>query len=379
MAEEQQRQQDLAQHLMAGTPRVFVVWIIAAINAAAYLVAGLIGAGWIDPDPGKMLTLGADYFALTMSGQYWRLLTSAFLHFGFIHLAANMYALVSVGPLAERLFGNVFFAVLYLFSAVLSGLASVWWDRHAVSAGASGAIFAVYGAVISFVLVHREAFPKTAARSILQGMAVFVGYNVLYGLSHKGISNSGHLGGLASGLLLGALMARPVDRARRGAQTNWRMALGVAVGSVAVAASLALMPASEVDLKAEYAFKAAREEMMAEEEKASELTRSMWALVKEDKLNDAQFSRRLDQEVVPLWDKMVSRLEGAAVGEKSPSRDLYDVLTAYTRARREAYSQLRDGLMTGDEAALKQYDVKMKQGDQLIEASKSAFQKAIPL
>lgn len=174
-------------------------------------------------------------------------------------------------------------------------------------------------------------------------------------------------------------MARPVDRARRGAQTNWRMALGVAVGSVAVAASLALMPASEVDLKAEYAFKAAREEMMAEEEKASELTRSMWALVKEDKLNDAQFSRRLDQEVVPLWDKMVSRLEGAAVGEKSPSRDLYDVLTAYTRARREAYSQLRDGLMTGDEAALKQYDVKMKQGDQLIEASKSAFQKAIPL
>lgn len=378
ITQEQHRQNELVQNLMAGTPRIFVVWVIIGLNIAAYIVTGL-RAGWFDPDPAKMLSLGADYWALTMAGQYWRLFTSAFLHFGLIHLLANMYALMSVGPLAERLFGNVFFTVLYLFAAVLSGLASVWWDRHAVSAGASGAIFAVYGAVISFVVIHRSAFSTAAARSILQGMAVFVGYNVLYGLSQKGISNSGHLGGLFAGLVLGALMARPVDLTRRKSQTHLRMAAGLLVGCAAVALSMVLIPKSAIDIKAEQNFKAARDAMIADEEKVVDLTNNLWTLVRQNTLDDAAMAKRLDNEVIPMWDTMVKRFEAAPIADGSPTRELYDVLTAYTRAQREAYTSLSKGLKTGDDAAIKHYELKLKQAQGLAKAMKNAFQKSLPL
>src|SRR5436190_9422387 len=137
------------QPVRIAMPRVYVTPIVIALNVLAYLAVSVSGGRWMQPDSDLMVKFGADLWQLTTAGQWWRLLTSAFLHFGFIHLLANMYALASVGPVCERLFGSVFFGVLYLFSALLSGLASVWWDRYAISAGASGAVFAVFGALIA--------------------------------------------------------------------------------------------------------------------------------------------------------------------------------------------------------------------------------------
>src|SRR4051812_47769094 len=162
---------------------------IIALNVLVYLVLGLFGVGWIEVRGGALLRWGADYWPLTTSGQLWRLLTAAFLHFGVIHLAANMYALMSIGWLVERLLGRWFYAALYLVSAVVSSAVAVWWNPDSVSAGASGAVFAVYGALIGYLVIHRTTFPRQAVAALMRSMLIFVGVNVAFGLSRAGISN----------------------------------------------------------------------------------------------------------------------------------------------------------------------------------------------
>ena len=71
---------------------------------------GVAGVGWVNPEAARVLHWGADFWPYTAAGQWWRLLTCAFIHFGAVHIAMNMWALYSVGDLAERLFGNVTFS-----------------------------------------------------------------------------------------------------------------------------------------------------------------------------------------------------------------------------------------------------------------------------
>ena len=232
--------------------RPVVSYTILAINVVVFALCGLMGAGWLDADANRLLALGADQWDHTTGGEWWRLLTSAFLHGGVIHLAVNMYVLFRVGPLAERLFGRTFFALIYLLAAVLSGLASIWWDPHPVIVGASGAIFAVYGALIAFVTFQKNAFVKGEAAALAFGLLVFVVYNIGLPLmdeilaGHRtGISNGAHVGGLAAGFLLGAVMARPVGPPeRRAGQAWWRLLLGAAVGAAAVASAVVMIPKS---------------------------------------------------------------------------------------------------------------------------------------
>ena len=97
-----------------------------------------------------VLEWGANFGPKTMDGQWWRLFTSMFLHFGIIHIGFNMWVLWNVGRLVERLVGNFGFALLYVVSGLLGSVASLAWNPTTISAGASGAVFGVVGALIGF-------------------------------------------------------------------------------------------------------------------------------------------------------------------------------------------------------------------------------------
>ena len=200
--------------------------IVIALNVLVFIAMGIAGVGWTNPDTTKMITWGADFWPMTTTGEWWRLLTSSFLHFGIVHLGLNMWALSSVGLMAERLYGNRFFIGIYLFGAITSGISSIWWNHAAVTAGASGPIFGVYGAMLAYLLFQPGSFPKGTAKQLLQGSFAFVAYNMFYGLSHSGISNSAHLGGFAGGFLLGVILNRPLDKQIRTRQTIPRFLLG---------------------------------------------------------------------------------------------------------------------------------------------------------
>lgn len=217
---------------------------IIAINVLVYLAMAFSGAGFFEISSDKALRWGADLWALTTGGQWWRLLTSTFLHFGLIHIGFNMWALYQAGRLTERLYGRWFYLLIYLYGAVMSGLASIWWDRPAVCAGASGAIFAVFGALLAYLILHRQTFPRAVVQPLTNSTAAFIAYNIFFGLTQKNISNSAHIGGLISGLLIGMVVARPMEASRRRRQLWPRLIGGLLVSAATAGAAIQAIPKS---------------------------------------------------------------------------------------------------------------------------------------
>jgi rhomboid protease GluP len=177
---------------------------------------------------------------LVLGGEWWRLLTATFVHVGAVHLAMNMYVLWDAGRLMERVFGNAGFLVLYLAAGLCGSVASVAWHPMTVSAGASGSVFGVYGGLLGFLLRQRTSIPREVLQRLGRGGLVFVGLNVMIGLSVKGIDMAAHMGGLAGGFVGGLVLAHPLDPT--GASKRWvRASILAGVAAVAVAAAMWLL------------------------------------------------------------------------------------------------------------------------------------------
>jgi rhomboid protease GluP len=195
--------------LLAATPRVFVSRVLLGACIAVYVLMVLKGVSPFLPTVEDLWKWGADFGpSIALDGQTWRLLTNVFVHVGLLHLAMNMWCLTAFGPLVERLYGNVGFALIYLLAGVGGSIASMGWNPLMTSAGASGAIFGIIGALLAFVLVHRHVIPAPILAPLRSSATAFVGYNLLFGLMTRGIDNAAHIGGLATGFVAGFLMQR---------------------------------------------------------------------------------------------------------------------------------------------------------------------------
>jgi rhomboid protease GluP len=198
------------QLLAASTPRYFVAPTLIGLNAAIFALMALLGVSPFNPTGAQLFVWGANYGPATLGGQWWRLLSSTFVHGGIIHLAFNMQCLWQLGKLTERLYGNWAFLALYVLSGLGGSVASLWWNPDTLSVGASGAIFGVAGGLVAFLYMGKLPLPRAATRSILSSTMIFVGYNLLYGFTSTGIDNAAHIGGLITGALAGALLTRPL-------------------------------------------------------------------------------------------------------------------------------------------------------------------------
>ena len=180
-----------------------------------YLIGALIGvqAGapfnvGIVQQPRAILNLGALIPALVAEGEVWRLVTSAFLHSGLVHLAMNMISLYFLGSFAEAQFGRGRFLALYLISGIAGGLAYLYFGSFTDPAvGASGAIFGLLGGVFGFA-IRRGTF--TTRNPIISQLLVLTAINLFLGATIPNVSNTAHIGGLVGGLIFGWLMAPTV-------------------------------------------------------------------------------------------------------------------------------------------------------------------------
>lgn len=159
---------------------------------------------WGETAGTDLVAVGANERTAVLAGQYWRLLTSMFLHGGFLHLLLNAWALYQLGTLFESLLGSSRMIGTYFLSGIAGSVASIVWTQEP-SVGASGAIFGLLGALIAFLLRRREAL-SPAGKSILSQLVMWAGINLFFGFQMPGIDNAGHLGGLAAGFLLGLLL-----------------------------------------------------------------------------------------------------------------------------------------------------------------------------
>ncbi|HEY5750003.1 MAG TPA: rhomboid family intramembrane serine protease [Chryseolinea sp.] len=178
----------------------FVTPLLIDINLVVFLLMVATGVNFFLPDGESLLNWGANFRPAIAEREVWRLLTCCFIHIGVIHLVMNMYALLYIGMLLEPRIGVTRFLTAYLLTGIAASVVSVWWHPFTISAGASGAIFGMYGVFLAMLTTN---LIERAERNVfLTSILVFVGYNLLNGLK-GGVDNAAHIGGLLSGLLIG--------------------------------------------------------------------------------------------------------------------------------------------------------------------------------
>ncbi|MGH2455797.1 MAG: rhomboid family intramembrane serine protease [Candidatus Limnocylindria bacterium] len=187
----------------------YVTWAVVIANLAVFALDGvlssfasveLFGFG------GPLVEAGLIFAPAVADGEWWRIFTSAFLHLGLLHLAFNMYALWLFGPIIEQLYGHVEYALLYVLCAAGGSVLTILVAPEQAAAGASGAIFGLFG--LAFVVSRRRhLLLGPQARALLSQAGGLLLINLVITFTIPRISWTGHLGGLAVGVLLGLLLA----------------------------------------------------------------------------------------------------------------------------------------------------------------------------
>ncbi|SDI57279.1 rhomboid family intramembrane serine protease [Mucilaginibacter sp. P25] len=183
-------------------PEYFITPIIINVNIAIFIIMVIRGVSTFEPTVSDLISWGANFGPLTLDNQYWRLITAIFLHIGIMHLLLNMYALMYIGMLLEPWLGKLKFAAAYLLTGLSASIVSVTTHGFIVSAGASGAIFGMYGVFLSMLTTN--IIEKNVRKQLLVSIGFFVAFNLLYG-TKEGIDNAAHVGGLVSGFIIGYL------------------------------------------------------------------------------------------------------------------------------------------------------------------------------
>ena len=196
----------------------YVNYVLIAANIIVFFVAEVTGG---TTNTAHMIEIGATYTPLVTQGEFYRLFTAMFLHFGFEHLLGNMVTLFLVGDYLERYLGRLWYAVLYLAGGLFAG----WFSwRHeiaigedTVSAGASGAIFAAIGGLLVLVAVHRGRLENLTLRRIL----LMIVFSLYTGFREQGVDGFAHLGGFIAGVVI-ALILVPAQIKRQQSRSQYQ-------------------------------------------------------------------------------------------------------------------------------------------------------------
>lgn len=207
--------------------RPWVTYGLIAANLVMFAFELAQGASLGGPSPQEMIQLGGNFAPLTRNGQSWRLVTAMFLHYGALHVGMNMVCLYQVG-IVERMLGRAEFLALYFAAGLVGGLASLATHPHAVSAGASGAVFGMFGAFTAVMVVRREQMDPGAWRRTMRSLGTFFAVNLFFGLSQHGVDLTAHGVGLAVGFVGGFLLAKTAGHEAR---PLWRALAVAAVGT----------------------------------------------------------------------------------------------------------------------------------------------------
>lgn len=181
-----------------------ITYCIIALCILAFILMYIFGNG--SSDNLTLIKFGANLDILTVGlGEYFRLITCSFLHIGIFHLLFNMYALYVIGSQAESFFGKIKYLIIYLFSAVSASLLSLMFSANVISAGASGAIFGLMGALLYFGYHYRIYLGNVIKSQILPIIVI----NLLFGFLVSGVDNAAHIGGLIGGFLMAMVLGVP--------------------------------------------------------------------------------------------------------------------------------------------------------------------------
>ena len=334
--------------LMRGSPwHTPVTSGLLALNLTVFAIMLMVGAGLWHGSDGVQLAWGANFGPATQDGQWWRLFTAMFVHFGIVHLALNMWALWDVGRLVERLYGRLRFAVLYLGSGIVGNLLSlVVQGNQAVSGGASGAIFSLYGALLVFLWRERRQVDRGEFRWLFGAASVFILLIFGMGLIVPGIDNAAHAGGLVAGALLGRLLARPwTSESPCPRRLQWGGAFGLALGITVLVIQI---PPPSYRFGEELKARGAILQFLNEDQRISQNWDAILQEGRRSSLSFDQLAGSIDTNVTAVYRESFEALRAASPGSAVPSAATLEALQTYATFRANTASDLADGLRTNN-------------------------------
>jgi rhomboid protease GluP len=201
------QQQEKVESIFTYGKPVFT-YILIAISLVLFLLLELNGGS---SDIQTLIDYGAKYNpAIILDGEWWRIISSMFLHIGLLHMVMNMIALYFLGTIVERIFGSGRFLFIYMLSGIGGGLAS-FAVSDSVAAGASGAIFGLFGALLFFGVHYKRLFFRTMG----QGVLLIIAINLVLGFTVAQIDMAAHLGGLVTGFVASAMCHLPHKKEKK--------------------------------------------------------------------------------------------------------------------------------------------------------------------
>ncbi len=196
---QREEEKEIFQH---GKP--FFTYIFLGIQIIMFVLLEMFGGSTNNQ---TLIDFGAKFNPLIYEGEWWRFLTPIILHIGFLHLFMNSLALYYIGPAVEKAYGRFRFLLIYIIAGVAGTFASFAFSPN-LSAGASGAIFGCFGALLYIGVQNRQVFLRTIGPNILMVIAI----NLAFGFAVPNIDNAGHIGGLVGGFLAAFIVQLPKKR-----------------------------------------------------------------------------------------------------------------------------------------------------------------------
>ena len=326
---------------------------LVAMSGLAFAWGVYAGAGMLTPNAAALMRAGSNFGPFTLDGQWWRLLSSLFLHFGLLHLVINMWALWQSGRLAERLFGSLQFVLLYVFAGLCGNVTCLLWNPGVNTAGASAALFGVLAALLAFILRTGTRVPIEVSSGLRISGSVFVLYSLVNGLTHSGCESSALLGGLLGGFAMGWLLARPLNIEGRSSYAR-QLSLAILAGTVAIGAlSWPLVHPDAVEA-AEWHFRDELQLYSWDEQRAQAEQRAIDQQQVKGNITREQWGELIARDTLPRWEAAEVRFSSVHLPPQSALAPLQAQIVSYLDERRVALTVLSEAARYNDPEKLRQ-------------------------
>jgi membrane associated rhomboid family serine protease len=326
--------------LRARTRWVVVTPAFAALNLTTFvfmLAGGALG------DPQTLVEWGGSFGPRTTNGEWWRIVTSMFVHARTLHLLANVAGLMQPGFILERLVGHAAFAAVYVAAGAAAGLVSLAAHPLDVSAGASGAVCGIYGLLFASLIwgILRRSpatIPLTAVKELAPAAAVFILYNATSG----GIEQPAALAALGTGFVCGLVLAKDIRDRKPPAR---RVAAALAA-TLVIAVAFAVPLRGVADVRPEIA------RIVAIEDRTARAYQAAVDQFKTGSMSAAALARVIDRTVVPELQAGRARLQ-ALDGVPQEYQTMVAGAEEYLQLREESWRLRAEALQKGDMVTLR--------------------------
>jgi rhomboid protease GluP len=350
-------------------PSIPVTQLLMAINLIVFIAMLGGGADIWHSSNGVQLEWGANFGPAVQDGEWWRLGSALFLHFGVIHLALNLLALWDSGQLVERMYGHARFTGIYFSSGLTGNLLSLATNEgSAVSGGASGAIFGVYGALLIFLWRERANIHPHEFRWLFWGAAGFAVITIALGLSVTGIDNAAHIGGFMAGIMGGIVLAQP-DKVRATSLRD-RLFAG-SIFALSIAILIGQVPEPTYRWSEEVLVRKEIGEFLRDDVAIRDTWQNILNEGKQDDVSFNQMAGRIDTSVGDRYEESFEQLSNLPHNPALPSAATVEMLRHYVERRRDASRALAEGLRAGKPAQIMDALEMERESRQLIRPDKA--------